>query len=86
MRVNRNVTKLRRACKQDDNFVPAFPAERVAFIWELTAELWSLKGSEYVERRLPRHVTNLTLPSRLCLVSALPPDLCVVENSRRGKS
>ncbi len=60
MRVKRDLTKLKEISKEDDSFVPASPAERVAFIWELTAELWSLKGSEYVERRLPRHVTNLT--------------------------
>ena len=54
------MTKLKRTSEEDDSFVPASPAERVAFIWELAAELWSVKGSEYVERRLPRHVTNLT--------------------------
>jgi len=51
---------LKRVSKEDDSFVRASAAERVAFMWELTAELYSLKGSEYVERRLPRHVTNLT--------------------------
>ncbi len=45
--------------KQDDCYVDASPQERVSFIWELTAELWSLKSPQYVERRLQRNVTNL---------------------------
>jgi hypothetical protein len=60
MKVIRNQSILKKITKEDDNFVRASAAERIAFMWELTAELWSLKGSEYVERRLPRHVTNLT--------------------------
>ena len=45
--------------KDDDCFVNASPQERIAFIWELTAELWSLRDKQYVERRLQRHVANL---------------------------
>ncbi len=60
MRVIRNQSILKKISKEDDSFVHASAAERVSFMWELTAELWSLKGSEYVERRLPRHVANLT--------------------------
>ncbi len=45
--------------KQDDCYVDASPQERIAFMWELTAELWSLKDKDSVERRLQRHVTNL---------------------------
>ena len=45
--------------EQDNCYVDASPQERIAFIWELTAELWSLKGSQYVEQRLQRNVTNL---------------------------
>jgi len=45
--------------KQDDCYVDASPQERISFIWQLTAELWSLKGSQYVEQRLQRNVTNL---------------------------
>ena len=60
MRVKRNQSTLKRVSKEDDSFVRASPAERVGFMWELTAELWSLKSPEDVERRLPRHVTNLT--------------------------
>ena len=60
MRVKRNQSTLKKTSKEDDSFVRASAAERVAFMWELTAELWSLKGAEYVERRLQRDVTNLT--------------------------
>ena len=62
MKVLRNQTKLKKSSKIDDSYVCATPAERISFIWDLTAELWSLKGSEYVERRLPRNVANLTRP------------------------
>ena len=60
MKVIRTQATLKKVSKEDDSFVRASAAERVSFIWELTAELWSLKGAEYVERRLPRNVTTLT--------------------------
>ena len=60
MKVIRAQATLKKVSKEDDSFVRASEAERVSFIWELTAELWSLKGAEYVERRLPRNVTILT--------------------------
>ncbi len=60
MKVLRNQAKLKRISKEDETYVRASAAERVSLMWELTAELWSLKGSEYVERRLPRNVTSLT--------------------------
>jgi hypothetical protein len=45
--------------EQDNCYVDASPRERIAFIWELTAELWSLKDKRHVEQRLQRNVTNL---------------------------
>jgi len=60
MKVLRNQATLKRADKEDDPYMNASAADRISFIWELTAEIWSLKGSEYVERRLQRNVTNLT--------------------------
>ncbi|MBA7701051.1 hypothetical protein ES703_109782 [subsurface metagenome] len=59
MKVIRNHTALKRMAEEDDCFVNMLPQQRIAFIWELTAELWSLKGSQYAERRLQRNVTNL---------------------------
>ena len=55
----RNHTKLKKMTKQDDCYVDATPRERVSFIWQLTAELWSLKDKQNVEQRLQRDVTNL---------------------------
>ena len=55
----RNKTKLIKMSKIDNPFVAEPPQQCVSFIWELTAELWSLRGSSYVERRLQRNVTNL---------------------------
>jgi len=59
MKLVKNHTKLKRISMQEDNFVDASPAMRVSFIWELTAELWSLKEKASVERRLQRNVGNL---------------------------
>ena len=59
MKINRQIAKLKKITKQDDCFVEGSPQDRISFMWELTAELWSLKGSEYVERRLQRNITNL---------------------------
>jgi len=44
--------------KKDDSFVKNSPAERISFMWELTAELWSLSGSD-VKQRLQRNITKL---------------------------
>lgn len=62
LKVIRTQTLLKKADREDDSFVHAPPAECIRFMWELTAELWSLKGSDYVEQRLPRHVTRLIRP------------------------
>ena len=59
MKVDRNKTYLGRVSKNDEDFVDMSPAERISFMWELTAELWSLRKSLYVERRLQRNITNL---------------------------
>ena len=50
---------LGKITKNEDDFVEISPSERVSFMWELTAELWSLIKSPYVERRLQRNITNL---------------------------
>ena len=59
MKVNRDKVYIGKVSENDEGFVEASPAERVSFIWELTAELWSFKKSPYVERRLQRDITNL---------------------------
>jgi hypothetical protein len=59
MRVVRDHTTIKKMTQQDDNFVSASPGQRAAFVWELTAELWSLRDSRNVRQRLQRNVTNL---------------------------
>ena len=58
MRVERERVKLVKMA-EDDDYVDTSPAERVSFVWELTAEVWSLRGDRRAERRLQRDVTNL---------------------------
>lgn len=59
MNVIRQLTNLKKMGSQDDCFMNASPQERVAFMWELTAELWSLRNKQYAERRLQRNITTL---------------------------
>lgn len=59
MKMLRNHSTLKKIDKKDDSFVNASRQERIAFMWELTAELWSLRGTGYVKRRLQRNITNL---------------------------
>jgi hypothetical protein len=59
MRVKRDQVRIKRMSKEDDSFAQASPEELISFMWELTAEIWSLRGEDYVKRRLQRDVTNL---------------------------
>jgi len=59
MNLDRSRTFLKKVTEQDDGFMKGTPQERVSFVWELTAEVWSLKDPENVKRRLQRNVTNL---------------------------
>ena len=59
MKIMRNHISLKKISKNDDCYVNASPQERISFMWELTAELWSLKRAKDVKRRLQRNVTNL---------------------------
>jgi hypothetical protein len=43
MRVNRSKIYIGKVSKDDDIFAKISPAERLSFMWELTAELWSFK-------------------------------------------
>ena len=62
MKVDRNKIYIGKAPKNDEGFSEMSPAERVSFIWELSAELWSLKKMPYVERRLQRNIVKLIKP------------------------
>jgi hypothetical protein len=65
MRVDRTKAKLVKTSEQDDGYVDLSPAERVSLMWELTAEVWSLKKSPYVKKKLPRHITRLIVKSKV---------------------
>jgi len=59
IKLQKDRTRLRKLSDEDDNFVDASPAERLGMMWELTAELWSLRGQDYAQQRLQRHVASL---------------------------
>ncbi len=59
MEMNRHYVCLKKDMKTDDSLVRASPAECLSFMWELTAEIWSLKGGQDVERRLQRNIGKL---------------------------
>ena len=59
IKMKRNYTTLKKMTESDDGYVKASPQERVAFVWEITAELWSLKEAGSAERRLQRDVATL---------------------------
>ena len=59
MKVNRKHISIKKIDKNPDCYVDATPQERISFIWELTAEIWSLKDSHIAERRLQRNVAKL---------------------------
>jgi len=62
IRLQKDRARLRKLTDEDDDFVDASPAERLGMIWELTAELWSLRGQDCAEQRLQRHVASLISP------------------------
>jgi len=59
MRVQKDRVKLKKLTDEDDDFVDASPAERLGMMWELTAELWFLRGQDCAQRRLQRHAASL---------------------------
>ncbi len=59
MKLNRQYSKLKKISKKDDCYVNLPPAECVNMMWDITAEIWSLKGEEHVKRRLQRNVINI---------------------------
>ena len=57
-KVDRSRAVLKKTSDADDAFVNASESSLAAFVWELTAELYSLGGSD-AEQRLQRNVANL---------------------------
>ncbi|MCF7954926.1 MAG: hypothetical protein K9M75_03900 [Phycisphaerae bacterium] len=61
-KVDRSVGVLKQTGSPDSNFVDASPEVLLGFMWELTAEVYSLRGDFDAEQRLQRNVTNLIEP------------------------
>ena len=59
MKVQRDQVRLKRLTDEDDDYVDASPAERLSFMWELTAEVWSIKEPESCARKLQRDRARL---------------------------
>ncbi len=59
MRLQRDQVWLKKLTDEDDDYVDASPAERLSFIWELTAEVWSIKEPESCARELQRDRARL---------------------------
>ena len=60
--VDRSVGVLKHVSDPDGDFVDAPGAVLLGFMWELTAEVYSLRGDFDAEQRLQRNVTNLIRP------------------------
>jgi hypothetical protein len=57
--VDRSQAVLIKGKIQTSDYVDAPPARRVALVWELTEELWSITGRTDAQRRLQRDVATL---------------------------
>ena len=63
MRLNKNKVRLSMMTDSvDDEYVDASIGERIAMVWDITIELWSIakKGEISAQSRLQRHVANFT--------------------------
>ena len=62
-RVDRSIGVLKNADSAPDNdLVDAPPEVLIGFMWELTKEVYSLRGNFDAEQRLQRNITNLIQP------------------------
>ena len=60
MKLDRSKTTLKKQkISRDDSFVSGTPEDRVRWVWDITMEVWSLKETEFVERRLFRDIAML---------------------------
>lgn len=59
LKLQRDKARLRKLTDEDDDFVDASPAERLGMVWELTAEVWSLRGQDCAQQRLQRDIASL---------------------------
>ena len=59
MKVDRKIIHIGKRPENDEGYVKAPAAQRVSFMWDLTAEVWSFKKSSHAQRRLQRNITAL---------------------------
>ena len=59
IKLNRQRVCLKKMAQPDNDYVRMTAPDRISFVWELTAELWSLKDKDCVKRRLQRDITTL---------------------------
>ena len=62
--VDRSQAVLIKGKMQTSDYVDAPPARRVALVWELTEELWSITGRDDAQRPMRRDVSILKKQSR----------------------
>ncbi len=58
MKLLRSHIKIKKLTDDEDNYVDLSVQERLSIIWEITSEIWTLRGVD-AERRLQRNVANL---------------------------
>ena len=59
MRLDKSRAVIKSLKDRDSGYVNASPEDRVSFVWEITREVWALKGGHGAERGLQRTVANL---------------------------
>jgi hypothetical protein len=63
--MDRSITRVSRITdRQNDDFVPGSPGDRLALVWQLTRESCSMSRHHDVERRLQRNVAVLSRRAR----------------------
>jgi hypothetical protein len=60
--LDRSTSVLKKSGDPDSQLVDASPQLLLDFMWELTAEIYSLNGNFDAQQRLQRNVTNLIRP------------------------
>lgn len=59
MKLLKTRATLKKMTKKEDFFVKGPFQKRLAIMWQLTAELWSMRGREYAQQRLQRNTAKL---------------------------
>jgi hypothetical protein len=59
IRYMEKIISVRKLSESGNSRVPGSAADRLAMVWPLTAEAYSLSGKYNVEQRLQRHIVRL---------------------------